>query len=319
MHMINDTNKEKITFIIPCYRSENTIETVVKGIKDKIGKLYDYKIILINDNSPDKVLEVIRNLCSKDINIMGISLSKNYGQQSARMAGIPYIEGDYVVFMDDDGQHPVDGILKLLNKLNDGYDISYANFKHKKESCFKQIGSFINTQMTNILIGKPKNVKQSSFFAMKIFVAKELINYKSPFPYIFGYLMQITRNIANVEMEHLSRINGKTGYNFRKLLALWLNGYTSFSVVPLRFASLLGAITALGGFGWGIFIIIRKILLPDVAIGYTSIMASILFVGGMIMLILGMLGEYVGRIFITINNIPQYIISERINDICNDK
>ena len=315
--MINNINKQKITFIIPCYRSEQSIKIVTDGIIAVISKQYDYKIILVNDNSPDNVFHVIRQMCALDENIIGIKLSRNFGQQAARMAAIPYIDGDYVVFMDDDGQHPSDGIPKLIDKLKEGYDIAYAKFDHKKESLFKQFGSYINTKMTNILIGKPKHIKQSSFFAMRAFVASELIYYRSPFPYLFGYFMQVTRNIANVDIEHQARINGKSGYNLRKLVALWFNGYTSFSVVPLRIASWIGAVTAMAGFGWGVYIVIRKILTPEVAVGYTSIMASILFIGGMIMLMLGMLGEYIGRMFITINNIPQYIVNEKIN--CTNK
>lgn len=305
--------KETISFIIPCYRSEKTIGIVVEGIRQSIQKDYNYRIILINDGSPDHVFNVITELCKKDKNIFGINLSRNFGQQAARMAAIPYITGDYVVFMDDDGQHPADSISKLIDKLKEGYDIAYALFRVKKESRFKQFGSWVNRKMTDILIGKPKDIRQSSFFAVRAYVAKELLHYKSPFPYIFGYLMKTTQNIANVEITHLSRIEGKTGYTFKKLFMLWLNGFTSFSVVPLRISSLVGVFSAILGFGWMIFIIIKKLVVPDVAIGYSSMMAVMLFVGGMIMMMLGLLGEYIGRMFITMNHVPQYVIKEKIN------
>lgn len=311
--MKSSINKETISFIIPCYQSEKTISKVVEGIKEEIQRDYNYRIILVDDASPDGVFQVITKLCEKDKNIIGLSLSKNFGQQAARMAAIPYIVGDYVVFMDDDGQHASTGIIKLIEKIKTGgYDIVYAKFKFKKESLFKQFGSWLNLKMTDILIGKPKEVRQSSFFAMRYFVAKELENYKSPFPYLFGYLMKITQNIANVEIEHLPRITGNTGYTFKKLIMLWLNGFTGFSVVPLRVSSLLGVASAMLGFLWGIMIIIRKLMVPDVAMGYSSIMAVILFMGGIIMVMLGLLGEYIGRAFITINQIPQYVIKEQI-------
>lgn len=307
------SEKETVSFIIPCYRSEKTIGIVVDGIRQAVQKEYKYKIILVNDGSPDHVFHVITELCKEDENILGINLARNFGQQAARMAAIPYITGDYVVFMDDDGQHPADSILKLIDKVKEGYDIAYALFRVKKESRFKQFGSWINLKMTDFLIGKPKDIRQSSFFAVRGYVARELIHYKSPFPYIFGYFMKITQNIANVEITHLSRIEGKTGYTFKKLLMLWLNGFTSFSVVPLRISSLVGMFSAILGFAWMIFIIIKKLFVPGVAIGYSSMMAVMLFIGGMIMMMLGLLGEYIGRMFITINNVPQYVIKEKIN------
>lgn len=309
----NHTKREMVCVIIPCYKSEKTIQTVVKGIWSAISREYDYKIILVNDCSPDNVLEKITQLCAMEHRIVGINLAKNYGQQAARMAAMPYVEGDYVVFMDDDGQHPADGILKLIASLKEGYDIAYALFKNKQESKFKQFGSWVNRKMTDILIGKPKEIRQSSFFAMKIFVAKELLNYDSPFPYIFGYLMKITQNITNVEIEHLRRLEGDTGYTLRKLFRLWLNGFTGFSVVPLRLASFVGVISAVFGFLWGAIIILRKLMIPEIAIGYSSLMAVILFVGGIIMIMLGLIGEYIGRIFITMNHVPQYVIKEKFN------
>lgn len=309
--MINE--KETISFIIPCYRSEKTIGVVVDGIKKTVQRIYNYKIILVNDGSPDDVFDIIVELCKDDTNIIGINLSRNFGQQAARMAAIPYVTGNYVVFMDDDGQHPSEGILQLVDALKRGYDIAYAHFKVKQESKFKQFGSWLNRKMTDFLIGKPKEIKQSSFFAVRSYVAKELLHYKSPFPYIFGYFMKTTQNITNVEIQQLPRIEGKTGYTIKKLILLWLNGFTSFSITPLRVSSLLGTIISVLGFLWGIIIIVRKLMIPEIAIGYSSVMAVILFVGGMIMMMLGLLGEYIGRMFISINQIPQYVVKDRIN------
>lgn len=304
---------KKISFIIPCYNSEKMIEVVVDSIRTAIKAKFDYKIILVNDNSKDNVYDKITNICLTDKNVVGISLSKNYGQQAARMAALPYIEGDYVIFMDDDGQHPVNGIEVLVNKLDEGYDIVYAYFREKKESNFKKFGSHINSVMTNIIIGKPKEINASSFFAMKYYVAEQLKRYTSPFPYLFGYLMQITNNITNIELEHKERLSGETGYNFIKLLRLWLNGFTSFSVIPLRIATFIGIITSLFGFLYAVLIVINKVINPEVIAGYTSMMAALLFIGGIIMMLLGMLGEYIGRIFITLNNVPQYTIKDRRN------
>jgi undecaprenyl-phosphate 4-deoxy-4-formamido-L-arabinose transferase len=304
----------KISFVIPCYRSENTIGLVVSDITNQFSNKaeYDYQILLVCDGSPDNTFEIIRALCKKNDKITGLDLSRNFGQQAARMAALPYVQGGYVVFMDDDGQHPVGNIFSLIKKLEEGYDLVYARFKHKKHTLLQRMGSYVNRKMTELLLGKPKNTVQSSFFAMKVFVFRGLQEYDSPTPYLFGYFMQITRNIANVEMEHQRRLAGESGYTLKKLLHLWMNGFTSFSVVPLRFSSYLGFLCSLIGFIIGIIIIIQKLLHPNIAAGYTSSMAMMLFIGGIIMMMLGLLGEYVGRIFLAINKLPQYVIREKV-------
>lgn len=304
--------KEKIglSIIIPCYNSGQTIERVVCDAEDCIKGIYNYQFILVNDHSSDHVWDVIQNMCEKNPRVTGISLSRNFGQQAARMAALPYIEGEYVLFMDDDGQHPAEGISRMIQKAEEGYDIVFALFKQKKERAWKKLGSWVNTKMTDYLMQKPKEIKQSSFFIVKRFVAEELKHYHSPFPYIFGYLMQVTKRIANVELQHQERLSGSSGYNLKKLIWLWMNGFVSFSVIPLRISSALGTICACSGFLWGLVLIIQKICNPSVAAGYTSLIAVILFCSGILMLMLGLTGEYIGRIFITLNNVPQYVVSE---------
>lgn len=305
----------KITIIIPCYRSELTITIVVDSIKKEflLRPQFDYQIILVNDASPDQTFAVISDLCSKDKKLIGINLSKNFGQQAAKMAAIPYIDGDITVFMDDDGQHPSEYIFTLIDKIQEGNDLVFANFKNKKHSKLKRFGSEVNNIMATKLIGKPLNIALSSFYAVKTQIVRELINYKSPFPYDFGYLMKVTTRITNVDLPHNERLAGETGYSFMKMFMLWLNGFTSFSVVPLRIASFLGVIIGMSGFVFGLYVIFRKFVEPTVPIGYTSVMAVLLFLGGIIMLMLGLMGEYIGRIFMTINNLPQYVIRETIN------
>lgn len=310
--MIGDFAMEimKISFIIPCYNSEHSIESVVKEIEDVCRDRYDYRIILSNDGSKDNVWQVIKKLCENNDRITGICLSTNFGQQSARMAAIPYAYGDYVVFMDDDGQHPVNELPKLIDKVLEGYDIVYALFKSKKESIFRIIGSNINQITTRWLLGKPKDVKMSSFFVARRFVVDALKKYNSPGPVLNGYFLQITKNIANVELPHRERNHGKSGYTLKKLLHLFMNNATSFSVQPLRLSSAIGGIMSAIGFIWAICVIIKKLLVPSVAVGYTSIIVVILICSGLMMLMLGLVGEYIGRMFIVANNIPQYVIRE---------
>lgn len=303
---------EKITIIIPCFNSEQTIRKVVSDIKEEI-KSYEVQIILVNDCSKDNVWSVISELCRADKSIAGLSLSRNFGQQSARMAALEYVQGDYVVFMDDDGQHKACDVVRLIDKLKDGYDIVYAYFKKKRESNFRIMGSAINRKMTDWLMHTPKDVHTSSFFAVRRYVVDKLRDYKNPTPYTFGYFLQITRNISDLEVEHHKRIVGSSGYTLRKLFRLWMDGLTGFSIIPLRISSIIGMLMALIGFVGGMFIIIKKIINPVVMAGYTSTISVNLFCSGMILLMLGMLGEYVGRIFMSLNNLPQFVIRDTLN------
>ncbi len=313
LETIENIEKKYISIIIPCYNSEKTINKVVNEIIKIMPNDKNFEIILVNDNSKDNVWQKIEGLCEQNNNIRGISLARNFGQQAARMAAIQYVKADYIIFMDDDGQHPAEGIMKLVEKAKEGYDIVYARFTHKQTSWFRKVGSDFNTYMTSVLMGKPKEIKQSSFFCVKGFVIDALKEYKSPFPYIFGYLMQITRNITNIDMSHRARIEGKSGYNFTKMLLLWLNGFIGFSVVPLRIASLFGILSSAIGFVLGLASVIRKLINPTIVLGYTSTIVVVLFMGGIILLILGLFGEYIGRILVTMNKVPQYIIRNKIN------
>ncbi|MBQ7740844.1 MAG: glycosyltransferase, partial [Eubacterium sp.] len=274
---------------------------------------YDYEIITVVDGSPDNVFEVLNEYAKTDKKIKVVNLTKNFGQANARMATLKYATGEYVVCLDDDGQCPVNEVVRLVEPLENGYDISIADYPHKKQSLLKNLGSFFNKISTRILLDVPKDYRSTNFFAMKNYLCREIQRYKNPYPFIDGLVSQTTNKIAYVPMEERERISGKTGYNLRKLISLWLNGFTAFSVVPLRVSSILGIICAIIGFIFGIVTIIRKLIVTDIQVGWSSTVAIILFIGGLIMMMLGMIGEYIGRIYISINNSPQYVVKETIN------
>jgi len=304
-----------LSFIVPCYRSEDIITKVVNEIIQTVSlrKEYCYEIILINDCSPDNVYSVIKDLANKNENIKGISLSKNFGQHSALLTGMNYVTGDIVICLDDDGQTPANEMFSLIDKINEGYDLVFAKYTNKNHSRFRNIGSRINDYMAQQLVGKPKKLTLTSYFATKRFVVEEIKKYKNPYPYIPGLLLRTTNNIANIPVHHRERELGTSGYTFKKLISLWLNGFSAFSVKPLRFASLLGAVLASFGFLFGIYTIINKIVNPTAVLGYASLITAIVVIGGMLMLMLGMIGEYIGRIYISINSSPQFVIRETIN------
>ncbi len=304
----------KVGVIIPCYGSMYTIRPVVEDILRNTAEMYSVRIILVNDNSPDGVWREIVKLCEDYSNVIGINLSRNFGQQSARMAAIPYVEGEYIVFMDDDGQHDPAYIPAMINKLEEGYDIVYASFEKKEQAKWKSAGSDFHQFSSEWLEEKPKGIRTSSFFVVRRYIVNELKNYPSPSPIIFGYLMKTTQNIATIPVPHKARIQGASGYNFQKLIQLWVNAVTSFSIVPLRLSSCLGFVSAGIGMVAMVVVVARKILQPEIAAGYTSIIAVFLFFSGIMLLMIGLLGEYLGRMFMTINHVPQYVIKEVI---CN--
>lgn len=305
-----------VSFVIPCYRSAQTIGKVVEEISVTLerSKQYRYEIILVNDASPDNTFEVIRSLCEKRKEICGVNLARNFGQHAALMAGFRYAHGDIIVCLDDDGQTPAEEVPKLLARLEEGYDVVYARYEIKKHSAFRNFGSHVNEWMTRVMLGKPKELYLSSYFAVKRFIVDEMLRYTNPYPYVIGLVLRATKNITNVDVKHRERQVGTSGYTIGKLLALWFNGFTAFSIKPLRVATAIGAFSAIAGFLYGIYTIIKKLVNPNVVIGFSSLMSAMVFIGGMVMLMLGIIGEYIGRIYISMNNSPQYVIRECIDE-----
>ena len=306
--------KKLVSFVIPCYRSEATLPGVVKEIRETMEKLddYAYEVVLVNDCSPDNTFECIRKLCQENDHITGIDLAKNFGQHSALMAGFHSIKGDIIVCLDDDGQTPANEVDKLLLGIEEGADVVYAKYNHKHHSGFRNWGSRVNELMTRVMLGKPKHLYLSSYFAARRFVVDEMIRYEYAYPYVIGLVLRTTKNIINVEVEHRDRQAGTSGYTLGKLLNLWFNGFTAFSVKPLRIATVSGAVCAFIGFLYGIYTIIKKIFInpPGLVTGFSALMSVLVFIGGMLMLMMGLVGEYIGRMYISMNNSPQFVIRE---------
>lgn len=307
---------KKISFVIPCYRSENTIETVVNEIDERMIECReknladDYEIILVNDCSPDNVWSVLEKLAETRQDVTAINLAKNFGQHAALMAGYAHCSGDYILSLDDDGQAPLDALNRMLQKIEEGYDVVYAYYKEIKQNAFRRLGSFVASLMGQMCLQIPKDFRGSSFYVARKFIIDEMLNYKNAYPYLMGLVFRTTRNIASIETEHRSRLVGTSGYSFRSLLSLWLNGFTAFSVKPLELSVYLGSFTSVIGFIYAIVVIIRRILHPEMEAGWSSIISIQLITSGIIMIMLGLIGEYIGRIYISINNSPQYVIKE---------
>ena len=277
---------------------------------------YSYEVILVNDFPEDGTFDVIREITAENENIIGVNLAKNFGQHAALMAGFHYCSGDITVCLDDDGQTPANEVGKLLDKIEEGYDVVYAKYEHKKHSAFRNFGSKVNEIMTRFMLGKPRELYVSSYFAARKFVVDEMLRYQNSYPYVIGLVLRTTKNVTNVVVNHREREIGTSGYTFGKLLGLWLNGFTAFSIKPLRVATACGGFCAVVGFLYGIYTIIKKLVNPAVPMGWSSTMAALVFIGGMLMLMLGLIGEYLGRIYISLNNAPQYVVREVVGQEC---
>lgn len=309
-----EENRKKVSFVIPCYNSAQTIGKVVEEIQTTIKGLPKYccEIILVNDCSPDNTFEVITKLCEENENICGVNLAKNFGQHGALMAGFHQVTGDILVCLDDDGQTPADEVGKLLERIEAGDDVVYASYAHKKHSLFRNFGSFVNEKMAQFLLGKPKDLYVSSYFAARRFVVDEMLKYENAYPYVIGLVLRTTKKISNVPVNHREREIGQSGYTLGKLLALWFNGFTAFSTKPLRIATISGTVFAICGFLYGIYTIIKKFVNPAVPVGFSSMMSALMFIGGVMMLMLGLIGEYIGRMYICMNNAPQFVVRDLI-------
>jgi glycosyltransferase involved in cell wall biosynthesis len=306
---------DKLSFVIPCYNSESSLGIVVDEILLTMQNLrtYDYEIILVNDDSIDNTMGIIKKICKQNTKVIGLNLSKNFRQPSAMLAGYSVASGDYVIHSDDDGQTPIDQLPELLNKLNEGFDMVCAKYDIKQNSFVQNLGTRINNLMAYYLIEKPKDLHFSNFWICKRFIIEEIIKSENPYPYLTGMILGVTRNIGTAAAIQRKRLTGKTNYTFSKMVSLWLNGFTAFSIKPLRIASLLGLIISLLSFAFMLSIILNKINHPNIPLGYSSIMCAIAFIGGLVMIMLGLIGEYIGRIYININKKPQFVIKEYLN------
>ena len=313
-------NKPMLSFVIPCYRSEHTIGAVVKELTDTLSTRpeYEYEIVLVNDGSPDNTAGALEALARQTPRVVFVDLSRNFGQHSALMAGFHQVKGDIVICLDDDGQTPADEVGKLLAKIDEGYDVVYASYDTKRQAGWRNLGSWVNSKMTEIMLGKPPELVVNSYFAARRFIVDEMLRYEHCYPYVIGLVLRSTKRICNVPVHHRAREEGRSGYTLSKLLNLWMNGFTSFSVKPLRIATYIGTLFAVAGFLYFIYIIIDHFTRAAAPIGWASTTALLLLLGGMILVVLGIMGEYVGRIYMCANAAPQYVEREVIRHEEND-
>lgn len=307
---------KKVSIVIGLYNSEKTIEAVLKEIDGAFAQSsrYTYEVILVDDYSPDGVYKLVKGIAKNDSRIKVIHLSKNAGQTNAVIEGYRYATGDFVVEMDDDLQMPAREILHMLDVLEkDNYDVVFAKYPQQKESAFRRFGSKVNNKMAELMLGKPKDIRVNSFFVMRRFVKDVMVQYSNNYPYLYGMIFAVTKNVANVEVEHRERTNGKSNYTFKKLFGLWLNGFLNFSVQPLRVAIHLGILITIISFIVALILAIQRITGSTQAVGWTSIMITVIFFSGVQLIGIGVLGEYIGRLYLSASGLPRSTVRETIN------
>lgn len=303
-----------VSVVIPCYNSERSIAEVVELTMAEFAKLdsFDCEFVLVDDNSSDGTFAEITRLCERYPNVHGLSLMRNFGQHNGLMCAMNHVSGDYVLGMDDDMQTHPSQIAPILAKMGEGYDLVYGVYRKSTNGSVKKLTSWLNKKTSRVLLGRPKNIQSSNFWCITRQVCDEVIKYKNYSPYVDGIFYRVTHNIGNVAIEHHEREYGQSGYTLKKLIKQWM-AYFNFSVIPLRIASIIGVISAVVGFVMAIVTIVRKLLDPTMLVGWASTISLMVFFFGLVLMVLGIIGEYVGDLVLAVNGTPQYIVRKKVN------
>ena len=303
-----------VSIVIPCYNSQETIGKVVELAQEEFRKLKDYdcEFVLVNDYSRDNTWQVIKELSQRYPNVNGIHFAKNFGQHNAIMAGLSYTKGELIVGMDDDMQNHPSQIPQFLKKMEEGFDVVFGVFKERKFSAIKNITGSVSRFLLWRLLDRPKDIQMSSFWCCRRYVRDEVVKYDGYNVFLQVLFFRTTHNIANIEIEHYARESGSSNYTFKKGLKLFMS-CLNFTVIPLRVATFMGTLFSAAGFLGALVVLIRKLLDPTIAVGWSSLMCALLVFFGFSFLMLGIIGEYIGKLILNINRTPQYVIREKAN------
>ena len=315
--MDTEPSRPRLSVVIPVYGSAPILPELVRQIDDALqvhlGLAGGFEIVLVNDCGPGDAWAVIVALGQERAHVKGIALRKNAGQHNAIMAGLNYARGDVIVMMDDDLQHSPSDIPALYRKVLEGYDVCYADFRSRHHARWKVLGSAINDRVARFLLKKPKGLYLSPFKAIGRAIRDEIVKSRGPNVYLDGLILTTTSNIATIEVDHHPRRDGNSGYTFAQSLSLWLKMATNFSIAPLRLASFLGLAFSLVGFLLVVWLVFERVRNNSIPQGWTSLMIIVLITGGLQLLALGAIGEYLGRVFLTVNNRPQFVVASTLN------
>ncbi|WP_290811076.1 glycosyltransferase family 2 protein [Ferrovibrio sp.] len=299
-----------LSIVVPVYNGATSVPTLVEALA-KLEVPGGHEIVLVNDCSPDNSLDVCRELCRQNsVALTVVNLARNFGEHNAVMAGLSQARGEYIINMDDDLQNPPEEVLRLWRYAKDNaYDVVYTYYADKQHAAWRNLGSRFTNWCADQLLDKPKGLYLSSFRCMSAFVARNILEHTGPFPYVDGLIMQVTQKIGRLQVQHLPRAEGRSNYTIRRLVRLFMSMFLNFSVMPLRIGTLVGFVMA--GLGLLVFLVILiEALGGRTPQGYASVMAAILLLAGVQLIMLGLVGEYLGRLFLTVNKKPQFIVRD---------
>ncbi len=301
-----------LSIVVPVYNGAATVGELVEALRAlqiEVG----LEIVLAVDGSPDNSLEVCKKLAAEPgAPVTVLSLSRNFGEHNAVMAGLARARGDFAITMDDDLQNPPSEVKRLYEYARDGgYDAVYTYYEEKKHAAWRNVGSRFTNWCADHLIDKPKGLYLSSFRCISRFVREHITaGYEGPYPYVDGLVFQVTQNVGRLQVAHLPRIEGRSNYTIARLFRLWLSMFLNFSVIPLRFATMFGiAFGALGALA-AVIVIVEAISENKPPQGWASLMVAVLVLAGVQLIVVGLIGEYLGRMFLATNRKPQYLIRE---------
>jgi len=303
----------RVSVVVPVFNSADTLEELVGGLQDALAGRYALEVVLVNDGSADASGTVCRDLAARHAWVRFVDLARNFGEHNAVMAGLTYASGDCAVVIDDDLQNPPGEVVKLVEKLREGHDVVFARYDRKHHSGLRNLGSRFNNAVASLLLQKERDLYLSSFKALNRFLIDEVTRYDGPYPYVDGLILRVTRRYATVLVEHRPRPRGRSNYTLARLLALWLDMFTNFSILPLRVASLLGLAFSATGFVLAVAFALERLRNPDLPTGWASIAVILLVVSGVQLFALGVIGEYVGRLFLKDNGSPMFVARETVN------
>lgn len=300
-----------LTFVIPLYRSAETIGSVVHEIEG-FAIEGGHEIVLVHDGSGEPTSKAARELVrTAKVPVTLVEHARNYGEHNAVLTGWRHARGAHVVNLDDDGQNPPAEAVRLWRHAKEtGLDVVFGHYEEKQHSVWRNFGSWFTNRMTDWALDKPPGFYLSSFRCVSAFVAKEVVSYAGPYPYIDGLLLQVTQRIGSIDVRHEARHAGASTYTLRRLLRLWLSAWINFSVLPLRVATLMGLMMAVAGLfalGWLVWLWSQD---RGPQYGFGWLMASLLIFSGTQLVMLGLIGEYVGRMFLTVNQRPQAVVRD---------
>jgi len=307
---MSEEQAPELSLVIPVYNGAGTVGPLVDQIVSVFGSS-PFEVVLVNDGSEDESETVCAELANKyPQTVVFVHLSRNFGEHNAVLAGFMQSRGNYIAVLDDDGQNPPEEVKRMLEDLKrKNYDVIYGHYIEKKHSAFRNLGSWFNDRIATIMLHKPKDLYLSSFKVMNRFVVNEIVKYRGPYPYTDGLIYRVTRNIGQLPVEHRVSARGRSRYTLRRLVRLWLNMFLNFSIKPLRLSIYVGLITSCLSVVALVAILVDRLwITPNVTLGIPTVLGTIVLLAGIQLMILGLVGEYLGRLYLDQTGTPQYVV-----------